>query len=147
MVIKKMNTHLAWLFANNGTIKRFMKHQLYHNKKLISGKMNSYEGLHKKCIRPLSLCAFQQSFFAPKMPDFLILNWGKRLDRIQTITIILSKFTTLSQFYYGYSSVRDKSASTWNLMANKIKTDLITEANINVKKMIKTFFISSYKNQ
>ena len=85
------------------------------------------------------------------MPDFLILNWGKRLDRKQTITIILSKFTTLSQFYYGYyygySSVRNKSASTWNLMVNKIKTDLITEANIDVKKMIKTFFISSYKNQ
>ena len=125
-----------------------MKHQLYHNKKLISGKMNSYEGLHKKMYPSIILmCMSTVFFFAPKMPDFLILNWGKRLDRKQTLTIILSKFTTLSQFYYGYSSVRNKSASTWNLMVNNIKTDLITEANINVKKMIKTFFISSYKNQ
>ena len=31
----------------------FVEHQLYHNKKLISGKMNSYEGLGlKKCILP-----------------------------------------------------------------------------------------------
>ena len=48
---------------------------------------------------------------------------------------------------YGHNSVRNKSASTWNLIVSKIKTDMITESTIKVKKMIKTFFINSYQNQ
>ena len=48
---------------------------------------------------------------------------------------------------YGYNSVRKKSASTWNFIANKIKTDMITEFTIKVKQMIKTFLINSYQNQ
>ena len=39
---------------------------------------------------------------------------------------------------YGYSSLRNKSASTWNLIVNKIVTDIITDSTISVKKMIKT---------
>ena len=48
---------------------------------------------------------------------------------------------------YGYNSVRNKSISKWNLIVNKIKTDMITESYIKVKKMIKTFFINSCQNQ
>ena len=48
---------------------------------------------------------------------------------------------------YGYNSVRNKSASTWNFIVSKIKTDMITKSTIKVKKMIKTFFINSYQNQ
>ena len=44
---------------------------------------------------------------------------------------------------YGYNSVRNKSASTWNFIVNKIKTDMITESTAKVKKMIKTFLINS----
>ena len=44
---------------------------------------------------------------------------------------------------YGYNSVRNKSASTWKFIVNKIKTDLITESTAKVKKMIKTFLINS----
>ena len=46
---------------------------------------------------------------------------------------------------YGYNSVRNKSASTLNFLVNKIKTDMITESTIKVKKMIKTFLINSYQ--
>ena len=48
---------------------------------------------------------------------------------------------------YGHNSVRNKSASTWNLIISKIKTNIITESTIKVKKMIKSFFINSYQNQ
>ena len=48
---------------------------------------------------------------------------------------------------YGYNSVRNKSASTWNFIVNKSKTDMITESTVKVKKMIKTFLFNSYQNQ
>ena len=48
---------------------------------------------------------------------------------------------------YGHNLVRNKSASTWNLIVRKVKTDMITESTIKVKKMIKTFFINSYQSQ
>ena len=48
---------------------------------------------------------------------------------------------------YEHNSVKNKSASTSNLIVSKIKTDMITESTIKVKKMIKTFFINSYQNQ
>ena len=37
---------------------------------------------------------------------------------------------------YGHNSVRNKSASTWNLIVNKIKTNRITESTIKVKMKI-----------
>ena len=48
---------------------------------------------------------------------------------------------------YRYNSVRNKSASIWNLIVSKIKTDMVTESIIKIKKMIKTFFINSYQYQ
>ena len=57
------------------------------------------------------------------------------------------KFYHMNTQSYGYNSVRNKSASTWNLIVNKFKTDMFIESTIKVKKMIKTFFINSYQNQ
>ena len=53
----KTRTHILFSLLNNTAdylltltlLKRFLKHQLYQNKKLISGKMNSYKGLRKRC--------------------------------------------------------------------------------------------------
>ena len=41
----------------------------------------------------------------------------------------------------GYNSVRNKSASTWNLIVNKISTDVITESTIKVKRATKSYFM------
>ena len=46
-----------------------------------------------------------------------------------------------------FNSARNKSAYTWNLIVNKIKTDMITESTVKIKKMMKTFFINSFQNQ
>ena len=62
----------------------------------------------------------------------------------QPITVKIYHMDTQS---FQYNSVRNKSASTWNFIVNKIKTDMITESTIKVKKMIKTFLINSYQNQ
>ena len=35
---------------------------------------------------------------------------------------------------YGYNSVKDKSVSSWNHTVSKIKTEVITESNINIKR-------------
>ena len=35
---------------------------------------------------------------------------------------------------YGYNSVKDKAASSWNRTVSKIKADVITESNINIKR-------------
>ena len=58
-------------------------------KRLISGKMNSYEGLREKiyhhyCNHMSSVA--ETSFFRPKMSGFLILNWGGRLTRTEQLT-------------------------------------------------------------
>ena len=54
-----------------------------------------------------------------------------------------SKFYHINTQSYGNNSVRNKSTSTWNINANKIKTHMITESR-KLKKMIKTFLINSY---
>ena len=41
-----------WLFSNIGILKN-LENIEYHNKKLISKKMNSYEGSHKQMYSPL----------------------------------------------------------------------------------------------
>ena len=41
----------------------------------------------------------------------------------------------------GYNSVRNKSASTWNLTVNKISTDVITGSTIKVKRATKSYFM------
>ena len=46
---------------------------------------------------------------------------------------------------YGYNSVKNKPASVWNLIVNKIKTDMINESTIKVKKIMKTLFITHIK--
>ena len=54
-----------------------------------------------------------------------------------------SKFYHINTQSYGNNSVRNKSASTWNINANKIKTHMLTEPR-KLKKMIKAFLINSY---
>ena len=53
------------------------------------------------------------------------------------------RFYHINTQSYGNNSVRNKSTSTWNINANKIKTHMITESR-KLKKMIKTFLINSY---
>ena len=60
----------------------------FHNKKFISGKVNSYEGLRGKNVSVLITTCWQLSkvhFSARKMSDFLILNWGGRLTRTEQL--------------------------------------------------------------
>ena len=66
-----MNTHLVFivykhrcLFSNIGILKDLVNID-YHNKKLISGKMNSYEGLCKKMYPSLAHVRSCRSFFFP----------------------------------------------------------------------------------
>ena len=61
------------LFASIGILKRFVKHQLYHNKKLISGKIWT---VRKVCIKNVSnlitTCwqLLKLHFSAPNKLDF-----------------------------------------------------------------------------
>ena len=65
------NKSLHWLFANIGLFKRFVKHKLYHNKKSINRKMNSYKGLCKKMYLSFTCQQLSKlSFFPQKCQIF-----------------------------------------------------------------------------
>ena len=88
-----MDTHLVFivykhhcLFSNIGILKNLGIID-YHNKKLIDGKMNSYEGLCKKCTHPYNhmLTVVETSFSCPKNVEFFNSKLGQAVDVNRTI--------------------------------------------------------------
>ena len=59
-------------------------------------------------------------------------------------SVIMEQSNTQS---YGSFSIRNKAASSWNFLQNKLNTDVISESHNKAKKMLKLYFIDSYKDQ
>ena len=59
-------------------------------------------------------------------------------------SIIMEHSNTL---LYGFSSIRNKAASSWNFLQSKLNTDVTSESHNKAKKMLKLYFINSYKDQ
>ena len=85
MLIKKEQV-LCPLFNNTADDLLYCHTQ---KERLISGKMNSCEGLREKNLSALVTTCRQLSklhFSTPKMSDFLILNWSGQLMRTEQLT-------------------------------------------------------------
>ena len=48
---------------------------------------------------------------------------------------------------YGSFSISNKAASSWDFLQNKLNTDTTSESHNKAKKMLKLYFINSYKDQ
>ena len=48
---------------------------------------------------------------------------------------------------YGSFSTRNKAASSWNFLQSKLNTDVSSGSHNKAKKMLKSYFINSYKDQ
>ena len=74
------------LFSNIGILKDF-ENINYHNAKLISRKMNSYKGSHKKCTNPYNhmSAVVETSLFCPQNVRFFNSKLAWVVDTNQTI--------------------------------------------------------------
>ena len=59
-------------------------------------------------------------------------------------SVIMEHSNTLS---YGSFSIRNKAASSWNFLQSKLNTDATSESHNKAKKMLKLYFINSYKDK
>ena len=48
---------------------------------------------------------------------------------------------------YGSFSIRNKAASSWNFLQSKLNTDVTSKSHNKAKKMLKSYFINSYKDK
>ena len=59
-------------------------------------------------------------------------------------SVIMEHPNTLS---YGSFSIRNEAASSWSFLQSKLNTDVTFESYNKAKKMLKLYFITSYKDQ
>ena len=59
-------------------------------------------------------------------------------------SVIMEHSNTLSYISF---SIRNKAASSWNFLQSKLNTDVTSESHNKAKKMLKLYFINSYKDQ
>ena len=82
----------------------------------------------------------------PVFSKYFERSYNLHIHTTRQVTQNSFKIYHMNTQCYRYNSVRNKSASIWNFIVNKIKTDMITESTIKLKMMIKTFLINSYQN-
>ena len=59
-------------------------------------------------------------------------------------SVIMEHSNTLP---YGSFSIRNNAASSWNFLQSKLNTDVTSEPHNKDKKLLKLYFINSYKDQ